>query len=83
MGQYNSGGSSYAPADFTIYGSNNDLSYDIIDQKTNYSFTGTSGVWNPNISVGNRQYQYIVFQVTRMFGYGDFTSVVNMEFGYA
>ena len=83
LGQYNTGGSSNALADFTIYGSNDNSSYAIINQQIGYSTAGTSGVWQPNISVGNQQYKYIVFQVTKMAGYGDFVSVVNLDFGYA
>ena len=82
LGQYNTGGSSNALADFTIYGSNDNSSYAIINQQIGYSTAGTSGVWQPNISVGNQQYKYIVFQVTKMAGYGDFVSVVNLDFGY-
>jgi hypothetical protein len=83
LGQFNGVGSANALADFNIYGSNDNLSYAIIDQKVGYSTAGTTGIWNPNISIGNQQYQYIVFQVTKLAGYGSFVSVVNLEFGHA
>jgi hypothetical protein len=82
LGQYNTSGSTYRPAAFIIWGSNDNINYTKINEQTNYSILGTTGVWNPNISVGNQQYKFIVFQVTRMDITGDFVSVVNLEFGY-
>ena len=70
------------PADFIIWGSNNNINYTKIDERNNYIITGATGVWMPNILVSNQQYQYIVLQVTRIATYGDFVSVVNLDFGY-
>ena len=74
-----------APGDFTIYGSNDNITYNIINQQTDYAIIGTDNVWNPSILVGVQQYRYIVFQVTKLKGGahgGSIVSVWNLDVGY-
>ena len=73
-----------APGDFTIYGSNDNLAYTTINQQTDYGIVGTDNVWSPKILVGEQQYKYIVFQVTKLKngGGGSIVSVWDLGIGY-
>ena len=74
-----------APGDFTIYGSNDNLAYTTINQQTDYGIVGPDNVWNPKILVGEQQYKYIVFQVTKLKAGvhgGSLVSVWNLDVGY-
>ena len=73
---------SSAPANFTLWGSNNGVSYTQINQQTNYNLRGTEGVWNPKILLGEQQYQYVVLQITLLAGARDVSDLTNMELGY-
>lgn len=72
----------YQATDFTIYGSNDDINYTVVNQQTNYNYSGTNGVWMPNIPVGTQLYKYIVFQGTKLSGNGGVLDVMNLEFGF-
>ena len=73
-----------APGDFTLYGSNDNLAYTTINQQTDYGIVGTDNVWSPKILVGEQQYKYIVFQVTKLKngGGGSIVSVWDLGIGY-
>jgi hypothetical protein len=70
------------PVDFTLYASNDNVSYAVINQQTGYNLLGDNNVWNPKILLGDKQYRYIVFQVTRISGSGANVFIRSMDLGY-
>jgi hypothetical protein len=82
LGQTSSALAAYSIAGFTLYGSNDNVSYTLLNQQTNYNLVGTIGVWNPKIVLGEQQYRYIVIHMNRLAGSGTVADVMNMEIGY-
>ena len=64
--------------------SNDNITYTIINQQTDYAIIGTNNVWNPKILVGEQRYRYIVFQVTKLKegGGGSIVSVWDLDIGF-
>jgi len=82
LGQTSSALAAYSIAGFTLYGSNDNVSYTLLNQQTNYNLVGTIGVWNPKIVLGEQQYRYIVIHINKLAGSGTVADVMNMEIGY-
>jgi hypothetical protein len=70
------------PVEFTIYCSNDNITYTAVNQQNNYNNSGTNGTWMPKILLGNQQYKYIVLLITKISGAALAVSIRNMEIGY-
>ena len=79
------GSFTYSIADFMLFGSNDNITFTLLNVTTNYVTTGVHGNWMPKISVANQQYQYIVFLVTRIngnSGQNGVLSLTGLDIGY-
>jgi len=68
------------PSSYTIYGSNDAITYTSFYSNVNYYPVGASGSYEPAVSFATQEWRYIVLLVTKIVGPGTACSLMEIDF---